>query len=54
MICEIRQDEGAHLLALVRVAELNGELSVQSFSHITQFRPSVVERSNNEFSAVAA
>jgi hypothetical protein len=47
-------DEGAHVLALVRVAELNGELSVQTFGHITQTRPSVVERSRNEFLAIAA
>jgi len=47
-------DEGAHVLALVRVAELNGELSVQTFGHITQPRPSVAERSWNEFLAIAA
>jgi hypothetical protein len=47
-------DEGAHSLALVRVADLNGELSAESFGQMTQYRPRVVERSNKEFFAIAA
>jgi hypothetical protein len=47
-------DEGAHVLALVRVAELNGELSAESFGHITQFRPRVIETSNRVFFGMAA
>jgi hypothetical protein len=36
-------DEGAYALALVRVADLNEELSAASFMRVTQFHPSAVE-----------
>jgi hypothetical protein len=47
-------DEGAHTLALVRVADLNEELSAESFTRVTRFRPSVVEKSNEAFYVHAA
>jgi hypothetical protein len=37
-------DQGAHHLALLRVADLNGKLSARSFGRITQPRRSVVDR----------
>lgn len=37
-------DEGAHALALVRVADLNGELSPQSFGYPNQSRQSTMLR----------
>jgi hypothetical protein len=36
-------DEGAHHLALVRVADLNGELTARTFGRITQPRRRVVD-----------
>jgi hypothetical protein len=47
-------DEGAHTLALVRVADLNEELSAESFTPVAQFRPSVVEKIDRTFYGVAA
>ena len=47
-------DEGAHLLALVRVADLNGDLSPRTFGVPTQPRRSVVERQWNGSMALAA
>jgi hypothetical protein len=47
-------DEGAHHLALMRVADLNGNLSARSFGRITQPRRSVVERLWNAPMALAA
>jgi hypothetical protein len=47
-------DQGAHLLALVRVADLNGDLSPQTFGVVTRPRRSVVDRSWNGFMALAA
>jgi hypothetical protein len=47
-------DEGAHALALVRVAELNEELSAESFTPVTRFRPRVVEKSDRAFLGLAA
>ncbi len=37
-------DEGAHNLALVRVADLNGELTARTFGHITQPRRRAVDK----------
>jgi hypothetical protein len=47
-------DEGAHLLALVRVADLNGELSIDTLDDITRPRRSDLERSWNASLALAA
>ncbi len=47
-------DEGAHVLALVRVADLNGELSVDSLVDITQPRRSDLDKSWNASFAMAA
>jgi hypothetical protein len=37
-------DEGAHVVALVRVADLNGELSADAFGHVTRQRRCVIDR----------
>ena len=37
-------DAGAHALAQVRAAELNGELSPRSFGYPTQVRPIIAYR----------
>jgi hypothetical protein len=37
-------DEGAHVVALVRVADLNGELSAESFGQVTRPRRSAIDR----------
>ncbi len=37
-------DEGAHVVALVRVADLNGELSTDVFGHVTRPRRSAIDR----------
>jgi hypothetical protein len=47
-------DEGAHALALVRVADLNGELSIDSLGEFTLPRRSDVERSWRASMALAA
>jgi hypothetical protein len=47
-------DEGAHVLALVSVEDLNGDLSARTFGVMTRPRRSVVDRSWNEFMAMAA
>jgi hypothetical protein len=47
-------DEGALALALVRVADLNEEISAESLTPVTQFRPSVVEKTDRTFYGVAA
>ena len=47
-------DEGAHVLALVRVADLNGALSVDSLGDITLPRRSDLENSWNASFAMAA
>jgi hypothetical protein len=45
--------KGAHVLALVRVADLNGELSPQTFGVLTRPRRSVMDRSWNGYMALA-
>jgi hypothetical protein len=47
-------DEGAHVLALVRVEDLNGDLSAHTFGAITRLRGSAVDRIRNEGMALAA
>jgi hypothetical protein len=47
-------DEGAHVLALVRVADLNGALSVDSLGDITLPRRSDLEKSWNVSFAMTA
>jgi hypothetical protein len=47
-------DEGAHVLALVRVEDLNGDLSARTFGVMIWPRRSVVDRSWNGFMAMAA
>jgi hypothetical protein len=47
-------DKGAHVLALVRVEDLNGDLSARTFGVMTRPRRCVVDRSWNEFMAMAA
>jgi len=47
-------NEGAHTLALVRVADLNEELSAEWFTPVTQLRPSVVEKLDRAFYFVMA
>ena len=47
-------DEGTHVLALVRVEDLNGDLPAGTFGVMTRPRRSVVDRSWNEFMAMAA
>ena len=47
-------DDGAHVLALVRVADLNGELSVDSLGDITLPRRRDLEKSWNASFAMAA
>jgi hypothetical protein len=37
-------DEGAHVVALVRVADLNDELSADAFGHVTRPRRSAIDR----------
>jgi hypothetical protein len=37
-------DEGAHVVALVRVADLNGELSADAFGHVTRPRRSAIDQ----------
>jgi hypothetical protein len=37
-------DEGAHVVALVRVADLNGELSADAFGQVTRPRRSAIDR----------
>jgi hypothetical protein len=37
-------DEGAHVVALVRVADLNGELSAEAFGQVTRPRRSAIDR----------
>jgi hypothetical protein len=49
-----RSDEGAHVLALVRVTDLNRDLSTQTFGVMTRPSRTVVDRSWNEFMALAA
>jgi hypothetical protein len=57
-IAKMRQmrwaDDLAHALSLVRVADLNGEPSVESFTPVTQFRPILVERIDKAFYGPAA
>jgi hypothetical protein len=47
-------DEGAHTLALVRVADLNEELSAELLTPVTQCRPNVVEKIDMAFYGIAA
>ena len=47
-------DEGAHALALVRVADLNGELSTETVGEITQPRRNDLEKSWQAFYGLAA
>jgi len=37
-------DEGAHHLALLRVADVNGKLSIRGYGRITQPRQSAVDK----------
>jgi hypothetical protein len=47
-------DEGAHVVALVRVADLNGELSADAFGHVTRPRRSANDRFLAEPMSLAA
>jgi hypothetical protein len=47
-------DEGAHVLALLRVDDLNGDWSARTFGVMSRPRRSVVDRSWNESMAMAA
>jgi hypothetical protein len=49
-----RSDERAHALVLVRVADLNGELSTETFGEITLRRRSDLEKSWRAFYGLAA
>lgn len=47
-------DAGAHALALVRVADLNGELSIDTVGEITRPRRNDLEKSWKAFYGMAA